>query len=159
MQEIDFIRSGASVRCRECGTILTKDQFESGPTPIEVLISPQRSYSPGYQTPPRNRTGTLVFFFGFIVFSLGLYSWVFYTPIFEVDYHGEIFGTIVVMYGLSVLRKEAANPSAIWIMAGGLLLWITAWLSWMFYIPILSEAFIGEFGGLSLIIFGYLKSR
>lgn len=48
-QEIDYIQGGVSVRCRECGSLLARDQFEtSGPTPTEVPVSPQRSFSPGY---------------------------------------------------------------------------------------------------------------
>ena len=158
-QESDFIRSGASVRCRECGTILTRDTFEpSGADLTEQPFSPQVTTTPRHQQPPRNRTGTLVFFIGFIVFSLGLYSWIFYIPIFDLTYYGEILGAIAVVKGLSDLKKEASDPSAIRFMVAGVLLWIGAWLSWIFYIPVLSNAFIGEFGGLGLIIFGYLKS-
>ncbi len=159
-QEIDYIHSGASVRCRECGTILTKDQIEpSREVLTEQPFSPQVSTTPRYQPPPRKRTGALVFFIGFIVFSLGLYSWIFYIPIFDLTYYGEILGAIAVVKGLSDLRKEVSNPSAIRIMAVGLLLWIGAWMSWIIYIPVLTEGFVGELGGLGLIIFGYLKSR
>lgn len=159
-QEIDFIQRGTTVRCRECGTLLTKDRFEStGGALIDLPISPQGSISPGYQPPPRRGTGAIIFFIGFIILSLGLYSWVFYIPIFNEFIYGEIIGAIAVVKGLSDLRKEVANPSAIRIMALGLFLWICAWLSWLIYFPILSDAFIGEFGGLGLIIFGYLKSR
>ena len=91
--------------------------------------------------------------------SLGLYSWIFYIPIFELTYLGELLGAVAVVKGLYDLRKETTNPSAFWIMVAGLLLWIGAWLSYLIYIPILSDAFIGEFGGLGLILFGFLKSR
>ncbi len=159
-QETDFIQRGTTVRCRECGTLLTKDMLEStGGALIDLPISPQGSISPGYQPPPRRGAGAIFFFIGFIILSLGLYSWVFYIPIFNEFIYGEILGAVAVVKGLSDLRKEAVNPSAIRIMALGLLLWIGAWLSWFIYIPILSDAFIGEFSGLGLIIFGYLKSR
>lgn len=159
-QEIDFIQRGTSVRCRECGTILTKEQFEStGADLIVTPITPQGSITPGYQAPPRRGSGALVFFIGLIILSFGLYSWVFYIPIFNEFIYGEILGAIAVVKGLSDLRKEVRNPSAIKIMVAGLILWIMAWLSWFIYIPIMSEGFVGEFGGLGLIIFGYLKSR
>lgn len=159
-QETDYIYSGASVRCRECGVILTKDQIEpSREVLTEQPFSPQVTTTPRYQQRPRNRTGTLVFFIGFIVFSLGLYSWIFYIPIFDLTYYGEILGAVAVVKGLSDLKKEASNPSAIRFMVAGVLLWIGAWLSWIIYIPILSSGFIGEFGALALILFGYLKSR
>ncbi len=159
-QEIDFIERGATVRCRECGTLLTKEQFEStGPDLIVTPIAPQGSITPGYQAPPRRGSGALIFFIGLVVLSLGLYSWVFYIPLFNDFFYGEILGPIVVVKGLSDLRKEARNPSAIKIMIAGLLLWIMAWLSWFIYIPVLSEGFIGEFGGLGLIVFGYWKSK
>ena len=159
-QETDFIQRGTTVRCRECGTLLTKDRFEStGGVLIDIPISPQGSISPGYRPPPRRGAGAIFFFIGFIILSLGLYSWVFYIPIFNEFIYGEILGAVAVVKGLSDLRKEAANPSAIRIMAVGLFLWIGAWLSWFIYIPILSEGFVGEFGGLGLIIFGYLKSK
>ena len=159
-QETDYIYSGASVRCRECGVILTKDQIElSREVLTEQPFSPQVTTTPRYQQRPRNRTGTLVFFIGLVIFSLGLYSWVFYIPIFNEFIFGELFGGLAVAKGLFDLRREAANPSAIRIVIVGLLLWIGAWLSWFFYIPILSDGFIGEFGGIGLMIFGYLKSR
>ena len=126
---------------------------------IDHPISPQGSISPGYQPPRRRGSGALVFFIGLVIFSLGLYSWVFYIPIFNEFIFGELFGGLAVAKGLFDLRREAANPSAIRIVIVGLLLWIGAWLSWFFYIPILSDGFIGEFGGIGLMIFGYLKSR
>lgn len=159
-QEIEFIQRGTTVRCRGCGTLLTKQSFEPiGGDLIEPTVSPQAPIRPAYQQPPRKRAGALVFFIGFIIFSLGLYSWIFYIPIFDLTYYGEILGAIAVVKGLSDLRNEAANPSAIKIMIVGLALWIGAWLSWFIYIPVMSEGFIGEFGGLGLIIFGFLKSR
>jgi len=160
-QEIEFIQRDVSVRCRGCGTILTKEKFQStGPNLIETPIPPQGLISPSYQPPPRKRgSGAIIFFIGFIVLSLGLYSWIFYIPIFDWTYYGELLGAIAVVKGLSDLRKEVANPSAIKIMAAGLLLLVAAWLSWIIYIPILTDGFIGEFGGIGLIIFGYLKSR
>ncbi|MGY5854899.1 MAG: hypothetical protein RTU92_15125 [Candidatus Thorarchaeota archaeon] len=159
VQEVEYINSNVSVRCRECGSLLSRDQFESVSDSSEVPIYPQRSFSPRYQSPSRSNTGAFVFFIGFIVLSLGLYSWFFYIPIFDTTYLGEILGAAAVLYGLAAIRKEAADPSAFPLMIGGLLLWCAAWFSWIVYIPILSEAFIGEFGGLALIIFGYLKSR
>lgn len=160
-QEVEYLRGGTSVRCRECGTILTKDSFQiTGPGLTETPVSPQRSYSPRYQPPPQRRGyGALIFFIGFIVLSLGLYSWFFYIPIFSSVWYGELLGAIAVVKGLSDLRKEASNPSAFKIIIVGLVLWIAAWASYLIYIPILSDGFIGEFGGLGLIIFGYLKSR
>ncbi|MFW9844663.1 MAG: DUF3953 domain-containing protein, partial [Candidatus Thorarchaeota archaeon] len=161
--EIEYIQQGTSVRCRRCGTILSKDQFQTtGANLQEHPISPQATESPWQQPsspPPQKGNGAIIFFIGFVVFSLGLYSWIFYIPIFDLTYYGEILGAIAVVIGLSNLRKEVANPSAIMIMAAGVFLWIAAWLSWIIYIPILTEGFIGEFGGLGLIIFGYLKSR
>ncbi len=159
-QEIDFIQRGTSVRCRGCGSLLTHNSFEpTGGTLIDLPISPQSSTSYRYQQPPRRRVGALIFFLGFIILSLGLYSWVYYIPIFNEFIFGEIFGAIAVVKGIYDLRKEAANPSAIWIMVAGLLLWIAAWLSWFIYIPVLSTGFLGEIGGLGLIALGYSKSR
>lgn len=158
--EIEYIQKGTSVRCTGCGTILSKDTFQSTEEYlIERPISPQGLISPKYQTPPRRRSGALVFFIGFIILSLGLYSWVFYIPIFNEFIFGEILGAIAVVKGIVDLRTEAVDPSGIRIMMVGLLLWIAAWLSWFVYIPVLSLGYVGEFGGFGLIVFGYWKSR
>ena len=158
--EIEYITKGTSVRCAVCRTIITKDSFQTTRGDlIDRPAPPQRMAIPSYQQPVRKGSGALVFWVGFIIFSLGLYSWVFYIPIFDLTFYGEILGAIAVVIGLSNLRKEVTNPSAIIIMIAGLLLWIAAWLSWMIDIPILSNGFFGEFGGLLLIIYGYLKSR
>ena len=159
-QEVEYVQGGISVRCRECGSILTKDSFQatrSGQT--EGPTTTPSSYSPQYQPPPQRGNGTAIFFIGFIVFSLGLYSWVFWIPIFDLTYYGEILGAIAVVKGLSDLRKELPNQTGFMIMVGGVLVWIIAWISWIIYVPIFSEGFIGEFGGLGLIIFGYLTGR
>ena len=158
-QEIDFLQHGTSVRCQRCGSFLTIDQVQS--TRVDLVDSYQTPVrtAPSYEPAKKKGAGVFIFFIGLVVFSLGLFSWVFYIPIFSDGYYGELFGIILLVKGISDLRKEARNPSGIWIMLAGLFLWIMAWVSWLTYIPILSDGFIGEFGGLGLIIFGYLKSR
>jgi len=159
-QEIEYIRGGTSVGCRKCGTFISQNSFGSTEGDlVERPISPQPSYQSRYQPPRQKGNGALFFWVGFIVMSLGLYSWIFPIPIFELTYFGELLGAVAVVKGLSDLKKEVANPSAIQIMIGGLALWVAGWFSWLVYIPFLSDFFVGELAGLGLIIIGYMKSK
>lgn len=158
--EIEYIQGGTSVACRGCGAFLSSHSFGSTDGAlIDRPISPQPSYPPRYQPPRKKGNGALFFWVGFIVMSLGLYSWIFPIPIFELTYYGELFGAIAVVKGLFDLKKEAYNPSAIQFMIGGLALWVAGWFSWLVYIPFLSDFFVGELAGIGLIIIGYMKTK
>ena len=159
-QEIEYLQGGTSVGCRGCGAFLSPHSFGStGGELIDRPVSQQTPARPRWQPPPRRGNGALIFFIGFVIMSLGLYSWIYYIPIFDLTIFGEILGAGIVVKGLSDLRKEVANPSAIQIMIGGLALWCAAWLSWIIYIPVLSDAIIGELAGLGLIVIGYMKTK
>jgi len=72
---------------------------------------------------------------------------------------GEILGAIATVIGLSNLRKESTNPVGVNIMIIGVAVWLVGWMSWLVYIPILSDFYYGEATGLILIIYGYIMSK
>jgi hypothetical protein len=159
--EINEIEEGTVVRCRSCSYIITRE----GVYPSGVGPGPTTSgtYPPPLQQGSRTQQGgfspMVIFFIGFAILSIGLYSWIFYIPLFSEFFFGEIIGGIALIIGLRGLWNETSDPSGFWILLGGLAIWILAWLAWFIYIPLLSDFFIGEIGGLVLIFLGYQRLK
>ncbi len=158
--ETEYIQRGVAVRCRGCGSILTSQSFEDTHVDLtDHTLTTQQPVQKPYRPSPKKSSGTLIFFIGFVSLSLGLYALFFPIPFFSSTYYGEILGAIATIIGLYNLMKESTDPSGISIMIIGLAVWLIAWMSWIIYIPILSDFYYGEAVGLLLIIYGYFRSK
>ncbi|MFW9848917.1 MAG: hypothetical protein ACFFF4_07235 [Candidatus Thorarchaeota archaeon] len=159
--EISSIQNGSIVKCRGCSYIISSEGAYPGGTSDGSMVRDPYSTStaPGQWTQQRGTKPTTIFFIGLVILSLGLYSWIFYIPLFSEFYFGELIGGIAVLIGLRGIWSQASDKSGAWFIIGGLLLYIVGWLSWLVYIPIFSDFFFGEIGGLVLIFLGYQKVR